>query len=368
MSINHGETEMQKSISEYAEYMRNLIPADIPEIYTLKPMFESVASEENIRSGVVAFRDFLYLFCDRLISDGHLYSKPQKTRNPTDYPFLNNMNQLLIDIGCHGKLAENGESLLIAEIPSYTAPKPKISASKLMECMRFLALCDFVFTGIDLDAKTLTVSETQPLEISYPNNPVLLTGLKALSIASKKLSVRFHNTAANLFRCDYRVMKAEDTDILDVLKDFLHPLPEEIQKFALELHQRYIDTGMTCVYIDSDVKFAYSYIKNSKRALSVRDIYQKRVVGFTVSMKHGYRLMVRAKKTDKYADITEKFPLYLREKIAAGYGCDRKLRNERCQGGCHGIPIALDDSILEIKHDVKTWLDNEMPSSLKING
>lgn len=68
-------------------------------------MFENVASEENIRNGVIAFRDFVYLFCDRLISDGHLYAKPQKTKNPTDYPFLHNVNHLLIDIGNHSKLA-----------------------------------------------------------------------------------------------------------------------------------------------------------------------------------------------------------------------------------------------------------------------
>jgi hypothetical protein len=82
-------------------------------------------------------------------------------------------------------------------------------------------------------------------------------------------------------------------------------------------------------------------------------------------MKYGYCLVVRAKKTDKYADVIKKFPIYLRKKIAQGYGCDRKLRNERCQGGCQGIRIPLDGSILEIKRDIEIWLDNEMPSSLR---
>ena len=366
MSTDHGEIVTQKPINEYAKYIKNLIPANIPEIYALKPMFENVASEENIRNGVIAFRDFLYLFCDRLIADGHLYAKPQKTKNPDDYPFLNNINHLLIDIGYHSKLAESGGSLLITEIPSFTAPKPKIPVSKQIECLRFLALCGFVFIGIDLEAKTLNNSEVQLIEVSYPNNPILLTGLKALSIASKELWVRFYNNADNLLRCDYRVMKAEDTDVLDVLKDFLHPLPEKFQKFALELHQRYIDMGMTCVTLnDNAIHFAYSYIKNSKRALSTRDIYQMRVWEFYLSMKYGYCIFVRAKKADKYADVIEKFPLCLQEKIAKGYGCDRKLRNERCQGGCQGIRIPLDDSILEIKRDIEIWLDNEASCSLR---
>lgn len=366
MSTNHGETLMQKPISEYARYIKNLIPANIPETYTLKPMFENIASEENIRNGVIAFRDFIYLFCDRLISDGHLYAKPQKTKNPADYPFLHNVNHLLIDIGNHSKLAESGDSLLITEIPSFTAPKPKIPVSKQIECLRFLALCGFVFTGIDLEAKTLNISEVQLLEVSYPNNPILLTGLKALSIADIELRTRRYSNDDNLLRCDYRLIKAEDTDMLDVLKDFLHPLPEKLQKLALELHQRYIDMGMTCVTINDDaVHFAYSYIKNSKRTLSTRDIYQLRVWEFALSMKYGYCLVVRAKKTDKYADVIEKFPLSLQEKIAQGYGCDRKLRNERCQGGCQGIRIPLDESIFEIKRDIEIWLDNEVPCSLR---
>jgi len=56
-----------KPISDVAGYLKNLIPASIPEAYAIKPRLESVAGEERIRSGIVAFRDFLYLLCDRLI-------------------------------------------------------------------------------------------------------------------------------------------------------------------------------------------------------------------------------------------------------------------------------------------------------------
>lgn len=253
----------------------------------------------------------------------------------------------------------------MTEIPSFTTPKPKIPVSKQMECMRFLALCGFVFTGIDLEAQTCSISE-EYLEVTYPNAPILLTGLKALSIAGTELWVRFYNNADNLLRCDYRVLKAEDTDVLDVLKDILHPLPEKVQKFALELHQRYIDMGMTCATINDNADhFAYSYMKNCRQALSPRDVYSRRVWEFAVSMKDGYCLIVRPQKTDKYADVIERFPLYLQEKIAQGYGCDRKLRNERCQGGCQGIRIPLDDSILNISREIETWLDHEVPCSLK---
>jgi len=338
-------------------------------------MFGSVASEKSIRNGIVAFRDFLYLLCDRLIADGHLFAKPPKTpSNMTDYPFLHNMTNLLVDIGYYGKLAESCDALLITEIPLCTATidengkkkSPKISDSGLIECLRFLTLCGFVFSGTDVEAKPLTISETQPLEVSYPNNPILLTGLKALSIADMELRTgrRYWNDH-NLLRCDYRLLKAEDTDILDELKDFLHPLPEQVQAYAEKLHQRYTNMGLTCTLsILDDVSFSYANIGKSQRALSSRDKYQQRIWAFSYSIRHGYSLFVRAKKTEKYAETIEKFPSFLQEKIAIGYGCYRKLGRERCQGDCQGIRIPLDDSILNIGRDIETWLDCEMPSSL----
>ena len=361
MSSDHGEAVMQKPINEYALYIKNMIPADIPKNYKLKPMFKNIADEENIRNGIIAFRDYLYLFCDRLISDGHLYSKPRKMKNLEDYPFLNNINHLLIEIGCRSEFSENGNSLLITEMPLFTASKPKIPFSKQIECLRFLTLCGFVFSGIDLDAKKISFLEGELLEVSYPDDPLMLTGLKVLSLSARELWVRFHNNADNLLRCDYRVIKAEDSDILDVLKDFLQSLPEEIQEFALELHQRYTDMKMTNITLYDDANhFVYANIRKSRKPLSKRDIFQKRVWEFSLSVKYGYCLVVRAKKTDEYRDVIKKFPLYLQEKITQGYGCDRKLRNEPCQGGCQGIRIPLDNSVLEIKRDIEIWLDSEV--------
>lgn len=373
--MHHGEAVILKPISEVAKFQKNLITPNIPEAYVLKPMFENVASEVDIRAGVIAFRDFLYLFCDRLISDGHLYAKPpKKPSSMADYPFLYNITNLLVDIGYHSKLAESGGSLQITGLPLCTAYidnngkkiQPKISASSQLECLRFLTLCGFVFTGIDLAGKNRGIPEAQMMEVSYPNNPVLLIGLKAMAIADMELrSGRRYWNDNNLLRCDYRLLKAEDSDMYDVLSDFLHPLPEKIREFASKLHRRYTDMGLTCINTRLGlVSFAYAYTGKSKRVLSERDIYSKRVWEFSYSIKNGYCLFVRAKKTESYADIIKTFHVSLQEKIAQGYGCDRK-RNERCQHGCQGIRISLDEEVLDIGKDIEKWLDNEMPNSLK---
>lgn len=374
MGTHHGVPAEQKPIQEVAAFIKNIIPADIPETYPLKPIFEDLASGENIRNGILAFRDFLYVFCDHLISEGHLYVRPlKKPKSATDYPFLYHVTDLLVDMGYYGELAESGDSLLVTEIPSFTTSfdgngnsrKPKNPASQLLVCLRFLSLCGFVFTGIDLDAKPFRISEVQALEVSYPAAPLLLTGLVAMSIADMELRVKRYkndNNHDNLLRCDYRLLKEEDTDSFDLLKDFLHSLPKEVQKFALEMHQHYTAAGMTCATMIStfETHFAYSSIKKSPKLFTARDIYQRRVWEFALSIRYGYCLVIRAKKTDEYADIIETFPLSLQEKIAQGYGCDRKLRNEPCQNGCQGLRFTLDDSILKFSRDIITWLDNEL--------
>jgi len=39
--------------------------------------------------------------------------------NMTDYPFIHNLTNLLVDIGYHSKLVENGKSLLIVREFAY---------------------------------------------------------------------------------------------------------------------------------------------------------------------------------------------------------------------------------------------------------
>ena len=361
MSTTHGETVMQKPIGDYARYLKMLLPVDMPATYPLKAGLEDIADETDIRKGIVAFRDFLHIFCDRLITDGHTVAVTKKTRNPNDYPFLHYVNHLLIDIGYQGKLAVDGGSLLLTKIPSFTEAKNKTPAYRQADVLRFLGLCGFNFSGIDLDVDVVTVSQEWPLSVSYPERPVLAVGLKALAIAEMELRTerRYYNDDY-LLRCDWRLIREGEADALAVLEDYLHPLPVEIRQFALSLHRRYTDMGMVPAINKRDgLHIAYAQIKNSKRVLTQRELYDKRLWEFALSMKHGHCLVVRAKKADKYGDMVEGFPPLLRDKIRQGYGCDRK-RGERCQGGCQGIRIALDEGILGIGREIEAWLDKEV--------
>jgi len=361
-----------KPIDEVAKYKRTLIPTHIPDGYALKSIFEELANEEAVRNGVIAFRDFLHTFFDCLISDGHQFAvPPKKPAGMADYPFLHYVTNILVEIGYHGILSKNKDLLIVSKMPLCTPSvdengkkkSAKIPASGLIECLRFLALCGFEFVNADLSAKSLVISEAKPLEVSYPDNPVLVVGLKALAIADIEMrNGRAYWNDHNLLRCNYRVLMANESYIADELRDFLRPLPEKVQAFVLSLHQRYTGMGLDCTLsIRDDISFSYAHINERNKNLSEREKYQKRVWAFSNSMRNGYSLLVRAKKTDKYADVIKDFPQSLQEKIAEGYGCYRKYGRERCQVDCQGICLPLDDTILDIAKDIETWLDNEMP-------
>ena len=57
----------------------------------------------------------------------------------------------------------------------------------------------------------------------------------------------------------------------------------------------------------------------------------------------------------------------LQEKIFKGYGCDRKngTGHGNCQKGCEGFRFSLNESLLDIEKELKSWLDNELSSMQK---
>ncbi|MFV0394672.1 MAG: hypothetical protein ACK5LC_09795, partial [Coprobacillaceae bacterium] len=177
---------MQKSINEMAQYIKNILPTNIEETYTVKSMFQKISSEKDIQRGVLAFRDFLYVVCDRMIVDGSIYEKNPKSTNkdiahpslPKSYPFLNNVKSILFTIGYCGDLVKDNTVILINNLQDFTKVigvdgqemKAKISFPKVMEVLRFLDSCGIRFGGIDLDIQKHNISNIESLEISYPDN------------------------------------------------------------------------------------------------------------------------------------------------------------------------------------------------------
>lgn len=362
--------DLQKSLSDMAKYIKGII-SSIPETYSIKPMFNHIASDTNIRNGVLSYRDFLYLVCDRLTVDGSLYDKPLKEErngvisHPSfmeGYPYFNYIRSVLFNIGSHGTFTENNASLEISDMESLTTvlnsggipSKSKIPVSKMITVLKFLGSCGILFNGIDLDEKKPDITKVMSLEISYPENPFMLTGLKVMAIAQKNLNPKPGGIYDVFLRCDYRALSNEGIETVSVLKDFVNALPAGVQDFILRLYQIYEDNGLTCgvnIYIP---EITFTYFHKNKEICSLR-----------ATCETGYRFLLKAQNTQKYADTIKTFPMSLQEKIAMGYGCDRRKFGNPCVKGCHGFSFALDESILDISQDIMKWIDAEMSNLMK---
>lgn len=358
---------MGKTLKDMAKHLKNVITPEIPEAYGINPMFESISNEENIREGVLAFRNFMYQLCDVLIADADLYDNHKKNAHEFDdrvtisvyFPFLHNVRYLLLNIGYHGELTESIGSLIVGNDIFNT----KIPVSKSIECLRFLTDCGILIDGINLDDKKTDLLKVERIEISYPDNPVMLMGLKVMAIAevefgtngnklevNKLESISYSRFSDILLRCDYIVLENNHTDLIPILKNALNPLSAIVQDFALQLHHRYLGKGLKC---DVDIKDLWIKIKYSYKS--------KEIWGINVSLNNGYQINIKAKNTDKYADTIEKLPSFMQEMIQKGYGCGIKRGiSDHCNGGCQGFRFSLDDSIIDIREAIETWIDTEV--------
>jgi len=343
---------MRKTLRDMAMHLKNLIPSEIPSTYPINITFEDIKNEEIVYEGVLAFRDFLYHLCDILTANGDSYDNNKKIAHAFDnrssvsvhYPFLHNVERLMSNIGLNGVLTEGSNTT----ISGSNLLNPKLSAPKNLECLRFLATCGICFDGIDLNEKKLDLSEIETIIISYTDNAAMLIGMKVMAIAQKEFWS--NDNTDNLLRCDYRALSNERLEAVSILKDLIKPLSINIQNYVLKLHQRYLDRGLSCNIKIKDfwIKIYYSYKKREVWAVNT-------------SLNNGYQISVKAENTHEYGDVVNSFPLYLQEMISRGYGCGKKRGiSSHCDGGCRGLRISLDESILDITDEIETWFDNEL--------
>lgn len=342
---------MRKTLQDLAGYLKEILVPETYEAYAIDPAYAAISTEENIREGVRALRGFLNRLFDELIAEGAAYDNSKKVAHEYEnrtglsvyYPFLNNINTMLIGMGYHGVLAEDKQSLRC----DASMFSDKLSASKNLESLRFLMACGLCVDGMDVNDKKQNLSDIGNTRITYPDNPAMLTGLKAMAIAEID-----HRTLVNqdgLLRCDYRILKKDETDPIFIVRDTIKPLPEDVQKFVLQLHQRYREKRLDCVV---EIKGFHIYIKYCWK--------RKDVWGLNASLNNGYHINVKPVKTDEYADTIKALSPFLQELIAKGYGCGRKRAIGRCDGGCRGLPIPLDDSVLAMRDDIVVWFDQEL--------
>ena len=393
---------MQKPLKEFASSLKNVIQS-IPQNYAISPIFKSIADEETIRSGVLAFRDFLCQFFDYVIAVADLYDKPKPNANRVwgginftmDYPFLRDMAMVLMNLGLYGEFNKNGDALVLSggELLSFSK---KTRVSKPAVYLRHLTECGIEVLGIDLDTEKPNLSSNSTLEISYPDNPVMLIGLKAMANAQLEANKKRFKPGSstcitlmdNIFlRCDYKALGEEKTEHITLIKDAAKPFPAGTQELALKLHRRLTDFGFKCEMENRRFGsmgnfFLYSCNKGVHKRKSIEDIWIIRLTHTDCGIRFN------AKNADKYMDFIENLPTPLLDIIKTGDGCvcnptPKKCRenwipgngasflingqrytkcNTKCCAECdYWIPLT--DLTDEVEQAIVNWIDIELSYS-----
>ena len=346
-------------LSDMARYLKHLLPARIPAIYSVKPMFVRIESEENIRSGILALKDFMSIFYDLLIEDSAKYEKPKAMsdkgdRKPSlavDFPFIYHVKSVLLNIGYHSML--NGDVLTFSGLKNLTPiiccegmeASTKIPTPRLVDCLRFLNECGMYFEGFDIDQAKSYMTSERLVEVTYPDNPIMLTGLKIMAVAQRDM--RWKTNDEIFLRCDYRALTNDKMDIDNVIKDFIRPFSSEVHKFIWYLHQKCLEKGVNCT-VKTGLKnsFLYAYKKNVLWELSS-------------SFACGYRIFVKMQNKHSYHYKTMGLSPLLQEIVDKDYGCEKKRFHKPCEKDCCGFYLPLDDAFLSIYKDIKQWIDLE---------
>lgn len=372
---------MQKPLQELVKYLKANILTEIPEAYVINPMFSYIAEEGRIRNGILAYREFLYQLFDSIITDADLFDKPKKIADKTtdtinlslEYPFLRNLAMVLIHIGIHAEFSQSSDSLVLNGSQLHTALKGT-RISKAIEYLQYLTNCGIYFSGIDLAGNKPNLSNAEILEVTYPDNPNMLIGLKVMAIAQLKaskcgLKLETGSYGADLdtifLRCDYRALGGKKIQPVFMIQDVVKSFPIDMQEYLLKLHLYYMDAG--CKYNTKDLCLRISFIYSHKDFGTIGSI--------NISPVNGCVIKINAKNINDYIDMVKNFPVPLLEAVINGYSCAKTDNPDNCKQKCGGYKFSIDGKqyfkcrhlnfyipLIDLTYSqvIEDWLDKEL--------
>ncbi|MCL2189660.1 MAG: hypothetical protein FWC16_11855 [Defluviitaleaceae bacterium] len=202
------QSSTEVTLQDIAHQFQKQLPQNIPANFPINTHFTQVTHEENIRTGLLALVEFMHLFYETLAQNSTQYEKPRTPSRigkpaslAVDFPFLYHAKSVLLNIGYHSTLSD--DALFFHGLKTLTPiiccegmeATSKISLPKLMGIIHFLGDCGFYFEG--LEANCL-------IEVTYPDNPNVLIGLKIMARAQRDLKWKTKDEV--FLRCNFHAL------------------------------------------------------------------------------------------------------------------------------------------------------------------
>ncbi|MCL2409864.1 MAG: hypothetical protein FWC96_09715, partial [Oscillospiraceae bacterium] len=262
----------RKDLADVCNYSKALVIPSIPDDFVVAERFRHGLTDDEIRKGIAAFREFLYAFFEKLAGG-------------KDQPEIIYFALTLFTLGFHGRLETEpekrltvrGEDMLtvICPVTERYHSLIRMSGEQKLKIFRLLSDLGLQFNGAGF-SEEVDFSKTGKFYITSDKNEFFAVGLKliAAATANNKYYIKIENLFESAFlRCDfYPLANATPKRHVVKIKEFACAQPPEIREWIFDIDKLLSDNGCTVTH-NLSCEFIYAKRKTKNRKGMVCKIY-----------------------------------------------------------------------------------------------
>ena len=337
---------MKKNLADVCEYLKALIITHTPDDFVVAERFKHGLTDEEIRKGIAAFREFLYVLYDRIACDkDSIDAATGKKYNPESgedsiqkcFPLINDIAVILSTLGQHGKLETEPKMMLTVNGGDLFTPlsstKPpamnKISGKRKLEVFNFLFDMGFYFEDINLQ-EAIDFSKTDTFYVTYENNDFLILGLKLLAEAKENIQSGYQKFTTTFMRGDFYPL-ANDTPKKHsaTSSDFANSQPPEIRNWIVDLDK---------MLFENKCKISTFYLSNTNGSGSFAYTSRKGKTICRINMSIlGSEIVIHSNHISSENTVLAELPEHMQDII-------------KNAGGCGGCKARNPDTFVQCRH------------------
>ena len=351
---------MQENLKDICTYLKALIIKNTPKDFTAVNQFRYGLTDDEIRAGITAFRQFLY----------NLYDKIAKEETKIK---IEEFAAILYMLGIQGELQTEPKRELIVHstdllIKTKRKSQPnqiikKMPAKRIAEVFEFLTGIGFYFEDLNYE-NPVKLAETGTFYMSNENDSNIIIGLKLLAKAQEHMPTEWDRLQNGFMRCDFNPLASETPIDHDMqMINFADTQPPEIKEWLLNLNKLLLSNNC---YTDAAIwdyaSITYASHKPNKMVCKID------------MLLNGCKITPNTTKIKSLDDIAPKlsneFLAALKEDgCACGRGCKKGPYRISCNGeeflscnnpphkpGGFNIPLAN----AEDRKIIKKWIETEL--------
>lgn len=236
----------QLDLADICNHLKAAVIPHIPDDFHIAEAFRLGLSDEELKAGIMAFRNFLYDLYDALASNKDridVTTGKQYGTFPKRFPIIEDMGTLLFSLGFHGRLETvpknelivyGSDLLKVSEMQKYRHLN-KMSKKRKLELLDVLSDLGFYFEDADF-SNNVDFSSIGTFYVQYENDDLMLTGLKLMALAQTNVKTKYDRYSMIIMRGDfYPLANPEPKPPIVNIAEYANTQPPEIKEWVIDL-------------------------------------------------------------------------------------------------------------------------------------